>query len=99
MVSNGILWAVGRTDKVYALVFGPDGSLYVGECFTAAGGAATIRARWDGTQWYPPEVRGMNAAVTALAFGPDGLLLRWGFAASAPTLPVGTAAGRRWATG
>ena len=39
--------------SVYALAFGPDGSLYAGGVFTTAGGvAANYIARWDGAQWH-----------------------------------------------
>ncbi len=64
----------GMNDDVYALAFGPDGSLYAGGSFTTAGEvAANYIARWDGSDWHPLG-SGMDYYVYALAFGPDGSL-------------------------
>ncbi|MGH9818420.1 MAG: delta-60 repeat domain-containing protein, partial [Candidatus Acidiferrales bacterium] len=42
----------GVNNVVYTLLFAPDGSLYVGGEFTAAGGIPANRiARWDGSAW------------------------------------------------
>ena len=71
--------------SVFALAFGPDGSLYAGGRFTAAGGgSANHIARWDGAAWHPLG-SGMNGGspnqfvdVRALAVGPDGSLYAGG---------------------
>ncbi len=63
---------------VFALTFGPDGSLYAGGNFNTAGGvAANLIARWDGATWYPlvNEIGGM---VNALEFGSDDTLYAGG---------------------
>jgi WD40 repeat protein len=64
---------------VFALAFGPDGSLYAGGRFTTAGGvAANSIARWDGSQWYSLS-SGMDYGVGALAINPiDGSLYAGG---------------------
>jgi hypothetical protein len=70
-------WAV--TDRVKALAFGPDGSLYVGGTFPSAGGVAnTVNiAKWNGSTWSALGT-GTNGQVNALAFGPDGTLYAGG---------------------
>ena len=94
-LGNGI---EGRpnTLPVQAMALGPDGSLYVGGTFTAAGGvAANYIARWDGatSSWHPLG-SGTNGSVAALAFGPDGTLYVGGWFTTAG----GVAANRiaRW---
>ena len=71
---------------VYALVFGPDGSLYASGGFDTAGGVtANCIARWDPatSSWHPLGI-GMEGGydygprVSALAFGPDGSLYAGG---------------------
>ena len=63
---------------VFAMAFGPDGSLYAGGVFTTAGGvAANYTARWDGAQWNSLG-SGMDHSVSALAVGPDGSLYAGG---------------------
>jgi WD40 repeat protein len=79
---------------VYALAFGPDGSLYAGGRFyTAGGAAANYIARWDGAQWHPLG-NGASDEVNALAVGPDGSL----YAGGDFTTAGGVAANRiaRW---
>jgi hypothetical protein len=45
---------LGMNDFVYALAFGPDGSLFADGHFTTDGRvAANYIARWDGPQWHP----------------------------------------------
>ena len=61
----------------YALAVAPNGSLYVGGSFQAAGGnPANTVARWDGSNWFalgnPNALFG--ADCRALAIGPDGNL-------------------------
>jgi trimeric autotransporter adhesin len=85
-----------NTMPVQAMAFGPDGSLYVGGNFTAAGRvAANYIARWDGatSSWHPLG-SGLNGSVNALAFGPDGSLYVGGWFTTAG----GVAANRiaRW---
>jgi WD40 repeat protein len=69
---------------VYALVVGPDGSLYAGGDFTSAGGiAANYIARWDpATSSWHPLGSGMDGdyypGVHDLAIGPDGSLYAGG---------------------
>ncbi len=86
---------------VYALAFGPDGSLYAGGRFTEAGGAAAnYIALWDGATWHPlgSGMGGSNApndpTVFALAFGPDGSLYAGGGFAEAGGVAVNGIA--RW---
>ncbi|MGH2541749.1 MAG: hypothetical protein ACRDIB_03070, partial [Ardenticatenaceae bacterium] len=76
---DGVAWSsvgtgVGRLGDyswVRALAVAPDGTLYAGGYFTAAGGVAANKiARWDGTAWSPLG-SGMNASVSALAVAPD----------------------------
>jgi WD40 repeat protein len=70
--------AGGDYPWVWALAFGPDGSLYAGGNFTRAGGVtANSIARWDGSQWRPLG-SGMGGSVLALALGPDGSLYAGG---------------------
>ena len=73
----------GDYPYVYALAFGPDGSLYAGGGFTTAGGvAANYIARWDSatSSWHPlgSGMGGSYPYVYALAFGPDGSLYAGG---------------------
>jgi hypothetical protein len=66
-------------EGVFALVFGPDGSLYAGGYFSNSGGVSVSNiARWDGSQWHPLG-SGVNSRVYALAFGPDGSLYAGGW--------------------
>jgi hypothetical protein len=60
---------------VYALAFGPDGTLYAGGAFTNVAGDANADyvAQWDGANW-SAVAGGGTADVRALAFGIDGLL-------------------------
>ncbi len=89
--------------SVYALAFGPDGSLYAGGGFTTAGGVAANRiARWDGSQWHPLG-NGMEGTwsphVYALAFGPDGSLYAGGVfwtAGGAPAKDIARWDGSQW---
>jgi hypothetical protein len=68
----------GTAGWVSALAFAPDGSLYTGGYFGAAGGvAANNIARWDGVQWHPLG-SGTSSPVFALAFGADGSLYTGG---------------------
>jgi hypothetical protein len=68
--------------SVGALALGPDGSLYAGGGFTAAGTTTANRiARWDGVQWHPlgSGMSGGNyTGVADLAIGPDGSLYAGG---------------------
>jgi WD40 repeat protein len=79
----------GSRGTVYALAFGPDGSLYTGGWFDTAGGvAANGIARWDGAQWHPLG-SGSRGTVYALAFGPDGSLYAGGRFLQAAGVMVG----------
>ena len=66
--------------SVSALAVGPDGSLYAGGRFTAAGGvAASNVARWDGAAWRSlgsgiTNKDHYNDSISALVVGPDGSL-------------------------
>ena len=79
---------------VAALAIGPDGSLYAGGDFTAAGGvvAANI-ARWNGSQWHPLD-SGMNYSVEALTVDPDGSLYAAGLFSTAGNVEANRIA--RW---
>lgn len=58
----------------YALAVAPNGDIYLGGSFTAAGGTAAANiAKWNGSAWSALG-SGTNNAVGALAFGPDGSL-------------------------
>lgn len=86
--------ATAYTPEVYALVVGPDGSLYAGGAFLTAGGIdSPYVARWDGTSWHSLGT-GMDSVVNALVFGPDGALYAGGYF----TMAGGVAAHRiaRW---
>ena len=75
-----LLMGSGMTGPVYALVVGPDGSLYAGGDFITAGAvAAKDIARWDPTtsSWQSLG-SGTDDSVHALAFGPDGSLYAGG---------------------
>ena len=77
---RSLLMGSGMTGPVYALVVGPDGSLYAGGAFITAGGvAAKDIARWDPTtsSWQALG-SGTDDSVHALAFGPDGSLYAGG---------------------
>ena len=81
-------------DRVFALAVGPDGSVYAGGAFTAAGGVPASRvARWDGTAWQPLG-SGVNNTVEALAVGPDGILYAGGSFTTAGGVPANRVA--RW---
>jgi len=72
---SGRVGASSLTTDVSALVFGPDGSLYVGGNFTNAGGVqAMCLARWDGTNWHAVP-GGPNAIIYALAFRSTNLFV------------------------
>lgn len=60
---------------VYALAFGPDGTLYAGGAFTdcAADPDADYLAQWDGSNWSAVSAGGVDG-VRALAMGLDGTL-------------------------
>ena len=60
---------------VYALTFGPDGTLYAGGAFTncAADANADYVAKWNGSAWSAVSGGG-TGTVRALAFGLDGTL-------------------------
>ncbi|MGQ9614377.1 two-component regulator propeller domain-containing protein, partial [Chloroflexus sp.] len=63
-------------DTVYALAFGPDGSLYVGGYFTNAGGNpdADSVLRWDGRDWHAlGEGVSDGVVTTQIAVGSDGV--------------------------
>ena len=84
----------GMSEKVNAMAFGPDGSLYAGGGFTAAGGVAANRiARWDGVQWHPLG-SGLDDWATALAVGPAGSLYAGGYFYTAGGVAVNRIA--RW---
>lgn len=77
----------GTNHYVYSLAARPDGSVYVGGSFTAAGNvAANCIVRWDSvTGTWHALGEGMagcdfsgSASVTALAVGPDGTLYAGG---------------------
>lgn len=58
---------------VYCVAEAPDGSVYFGGAFTAAGGVANTAylAKWNGTAWVSV-VAGLNGAVRAIAFDAAG---------------------------
>lgn len=62
-----------------AMAIGPDGCLYVGGDFTAAGGVADTAhvAKWNGTAW-SALATGLDGVVRCLAFGADGSLYAGG---------------------
>lgn len=65
---DGTSWSAlgtGANGRVYALAFGPDGSLYAGGDFSSMGGVANTHgiARWDGANW--------NAVGTGLGVGAE----------------------------
>ncbi len=67
----------GTNGTVRALATGPEGSVYVGGEFTAAGGLTTGPiARWDGSSWHP--MVGLTGWVEALGIGADGTVLAAG---------------------
>lgn len=72
----------GMDENVYATVFAPDGSLFVGGQFTTAGDVvAKGIARWNGTTWHSLGSGigdGGVPAVYALAVGLDGSLYAGG---------------------
>jgi len=80
---GGGLTGTDTTPYVFALAFGPDGSLYVGGSFTTADGVtANNIARWNGSSWQPigsGAGAGGYETVRALAFGPDGSLYAAGY--------------------
>lgn len=78
--------STGMNGAVYALVVGPDGSIYAGGAFTTAGGTTVnYVAKWDGAAWSALG-SGFNGVVYALAVGPDGSLYAGGaFTASGAT--------------
>lgn len=69
----------GTNGIVHALAVGPDGSVYAGGFFTAAGGVANTAyiARWDGSAWNALGT-GMDFTVNNLIFGLDGTLYAGG---------------------
>jgi hypothetical protein len=105
---DGTAWralgsGVAGTDSppaVNALAFGPDGSLYAGGLFTAAGGVpANYVARWDGSTWHALG-SGMGGPsypaprVYSLAVGTGGLLYAGGLFTTAGGTPAAYIA--RW---
>jgi hypothetical protein len=69
------------SDDVLALTVGPDGTLYAGGTFTAAGGGAASRiAKWNGSAWSAlgTGMGSVGVSVDALIIGPDGLLYAGG---------------------
>ncbi|MCX6421755.1 MAG: IPT/TIG domain-containing protein [Actinobacteria bacterium] len=54
--------------QVYAIAFGPDGSLYIGGTFTITAGSIGLNyvAKWTGTAWQPLGT-GVNARVRSIA--------------------------------
>ena len=73
----------GDDARILALAVGPDGALYAGGSFAAAGGvAASHVARWDGAVWHPLG-SGTDGPVTALAFDAQGRLAIGGSFATA----------------
>jgi hypothetical protein len=60
------------TNEVYCGVISPDGELYIGGSFDMGGSKKNI-AKWDGTSWSALSA-GLNGAVRALAFAPNGIL-------------------------
>ncbi len=87
----------GVTHGVNDLVRAPDGSLYVGGDFTAAGDvAANYVARWDGAAWHALG-SGMNRFLYALAVGPEGSLYAGGLFTTAGGIPSSYVA--RWTGG
>jgi len=83
---------LGFNGAVHALALGPDGALYAGGAFSAAGGVAAPNvALWRNSQWQALG-NGPGFAVSALALGPDGALYAGGEAAAGSE--VATAA--RW---
>ena len=68
----------GMDGSVCALALDPDGSLYAGGSFRAAGQvSASSIARWDGTQWHPLG-SGRVDTICELALGLDGSLYAGG---------------------
>ncbi len=71
---NGTSWAgLGGASEVldgqvYAMAFGPDGSLYAGGTFTITAGSTQLNyvAKWTGTAWQPLGT-GLNARVRSIA--------------------------------
>ena len=59
--------------QVYAMAFGPDGSLYIGGTFTLTGGSIGLNyvAKWTGTAWQPLGT-GVNARVRSIAVDSEG---------------------------
>ena len=75
--------------SVWALCFGPDGTLYAGGEFTTAGGVTANRvAAWNGTSWSPLST-GMDATVHSLHFSSDGSLYAGGSFTTAGGLALG----------
>ncbi len=72
---DGSAWSrmgTGVDDTVFALAVAPDGSLYAGGAFTAAGGVQATRvARRDGTGWSALG-EGLPEFVRSLVVAPDG---------------------------
>ena len=82
------------TLDIRALELGPDGSLYAGGGFPAAGAVAARNvARWDGTQWHPLG-DGTESIVNALAIAPNGVLYAGGWFTRAGGVTVNYVA--RW---
>ncbi|HEX8386860.1 MAG TPA: T9SS type A sorting domain-containing protein [Rubricoccaceae bacterium] len=95
LLGTGEAYGVGGS--VYALAFGPDGSLYVGGRFAQAGDVpANGIARWDGAAWHAvgDGVSGADPYVFSLTFGRDGALYVGGRFTTAGGVPANGVA--RW---
>jgi hypothetical protein len=94
----GTLAANGTNSNVWALAFGPSGTLYVGGQFTQAGGSNASRiATWNGTSWAALGAgigSGGTDVVEALAFTPAGDLFVGGSFTRAGSLTANSIA--RW---
>jgi hypothetical protein len=92
----------GGTATGYGLAIAPDGALYLGGSFTAAGGVAAANiAKWNGSVWSALGA-GANNIVGSLVFGVTGTLYAGGsftsMAAVANTIGIASWNGAAWAS-